>query len=149
MCRCVFSNDLAGSHDPHSKRDQTRISKAEERADERVRIARDLHDALLQGIQGLLLTFHVAISSVPEGSETRVRLERALSKADQIVVEGRDRVTRLRTESVTDAELWRTFARWARAKCRSSNLICSLPLRRRPAFATSCRRRNFQYCEKR
>ena len=81
------------------------LARAEERADERVRIARDLHDTLLQGIQGLLLTFHVAISSVPEGSETRVRLERALSKADQIVVEGRDRVTRLRTESVTDEEL--------------------------------------------
>ena len=33
---------------------------AEERADERIRIARELHDTLLQGVQGLLLSFHVA-----------------------------------------------------------------------------------------
>jgi signal transduction histidine kinase len=79
--------------------------RAEERADERIRIARELHDTLLQGIQGLLLTFHVAAQKVPADHESKQVLERALTTADQIIVEGRNRVNRLRTENVTDAEL--------------------------------------------
>jgi signal transduction histidine kinase len=78
---------------------------AEGRADERVRIARELHDTLLQGVQGLLLTFHVAAQKVPPDHESKRALERALTMADQIIVEGRNRVNRLRTENVTDAEL--------------------------------------------
>lgn len=41
------------------------------RADERIRIARDLHDTLLQGMQGLTLRFSVAAKQLPEGSRTR------------------------------------------------------------------------------
>ena len=79
--------------------------RAEERADERIRIARDLHDTLLQGIQGLLLTFHVAAQKVPPDHESRSALEKALSTADRIILEGRNRVTRLRSDHLTDAEL--------------------------------------------
>jgi len=79
--------------------------RAEERADERIRIARDLHDTLLQGVQGLLLSFHVAAEKVPPGHESKPALEKALSRADQIILEGRNRVTRLRSEDLTDAEL--------------------------------------------
>jgi signal transduction histidine kinase/ligand-binding sensor domain-containing protein len=78
---------------------------AEERADERVRIARELHDTLLQGIQGLLLTVHVAAEKVSKGEDSKMLLERALSTADRIIVEGRNRVTGLRSEHLTDAEL--------------------------------------------
>ena len=38
----------------------------EQRADERVRIARDLHDTLLQGMHGLMMSFHVAARSTPK-----------------------------------------------------------------------------------
>jgi signal transduction histidine kinase len=79
--------------------------RAEERAEERIRIARDLHDTLLQGIQGLLLTFHVAAQKVPPDHESRSALEKALSTADRIILEGRNRVTRLRSDHLTDAEL--------------------------------------------
>jgi ligand-binding sensor domain-containing protein/two-component sensor histidine kinase len=79
--------------------------RAEERADERIRIARELHDTLLQGVQGLLLTFHVAAQKVPAEHESKPVLERALTTADRIIVEGRNRVNRLRSENVTDAEL--------------------------------------------
>jgi len=78
---------------------------AEERADERIRIARELHDTLLQGVQGLLLNFHVAAQKVPADHESKPALERALTTADQIIVEGRNRVNRLRSENLTDAEL--------------------------------------------
>jgi signal transduction histidine kinase/ligand-binding sensor domain-containing protein len=82
----------------------TRI-RAEERADERVRIARELHDTLLQGVQGLLLSFHVAAEKVPSDHESKRALEKALATADRIILEGRNRVTRLRSDHLTDAEL--------------------------------------------
>jgi signal transduction histidine kinase/ligand-binding sensor domain-containing protein len=78
---------------------------AEERADERIRIARELHDTLLQAVQGLLLAFHVAANKVPADHESKQALEKALSIADRIILEGRNRVTRLRSEQLTDAEL--------------------------------------------
>jgi signal transduction histidine kinase len=83
--------------------------RAEVRADERVRIARDLHDTLLQGVQGLTLHFHVAAQELPEGSRTRASMERALATADRILVEGRDRVTRLRADDLTHTDLADAF----------------------------------------
>jgi signal transduction histidine kinase/ligand-binding sensor domain-containing protein len=79
--------------------------RAEERADERIRIARELHDTLLQGVQGLLLTFHVAAEKVPVDHESKKTLERALTTADRIILEGRNRVSRLRSDHLSDPEL--------------------------------------------
>ena len=79
--------------------------RAEERADERVRIARELHDTLLQGVQGLLLSFHVAAEKVPADHVSKKALEKALTTADRIIVEGRNRVSRLRADNLNDAEL--------------------------------------------
>lgn len=80
-------------------------ARADARADERIRIAQDIHDTLLQGVQGLLLNFHVAAQALSTDDKSRLMLERALSTADKIIVEGRSRVTRLRSEHVVDAEL--------------------------------------------
>jgi signal transduction histidine kinase len=80
-------------------------ARAEERADERIRIARELHDTLLQGIQGLLLTVHVAAQKVSKGEDSTTLLDNALSTADKIIIEGRNRVNSLRSEHLTDAEL--------------------------------------------
>lgn len=80
-------------------------ARAEERADERIRIARELHDTLLQGIQGLLLNFHVAAQKLAPDDASKAMLERTLSTADRIIVEGRNRVTSLRSEQLTDGEL--------------------------------------------
>jgi signal transduction histidine kinase/ligand-binding sensor domain-containing protein len=79
--------------------------RAEERANERIRIARDLHDTLLQGFQGLMLSFHVAAQTVPSESPARRMLDGALLKADRLVVEGRDRISRLRSESLEGISL--------------------------------------------
>lgn len=79
--------------------------RAEARADERVRIARDLHDTLLQGVQGLMLHFHVAAQQFPEGSRPRETMDHALSTADRIVAEGRDHVTRLRSGQLIHRDL--------------------------------------------
>ena len=75
--------------------------RSEVRADERVRIARDLHDTLLQGVQGLTLRFSAAARQLPPGSGVRESLETALELADRLILEGRDRVSRLRREQLS------------------------------------------------
>ncbi len=78
---------------------------AEERADERVSIARDLHDTLLQGVQGLMLSFHVAVQEVRTEGTARQMLEQALDKAERIIIEGRDRVSKLRSDNLREVSL--------------------------------------------
>ena len=67
-----------------------------ERLDERERIARELHDTLLQGVQALILRFQIAADDIPPEQPTRHTLEEALDKADRVLAEGRDRVRSLR-----------------------------------------------------
>lgn len=69
--------------------------RLEERIDERERIARELHDTLLQSIQGMVLTIHAAVMRLP-AKDDRARIEQALQLADIVIAEGRDRVTGLR-----------------------------------------------------
>jgi signal transduction histidine kinase/ligand-binding sensor domain-containing protein len=66
------------------------------RLQERERIARELHDTLLQGITGLTLHVRAAANQVPAASALRGRLELALARANEVMVEGRDRVSELR-----------------------------------------------------
>jgi len=70
-------------------------ARLEERLAERERIARDLHDTLLQGFQGLILRFHEAMMSIPEPEPARQMMESALDRADEVMAEGRDRVVNL------------------------------------------------------
>jgi anti-sigma regulatory factor (Ser/Thr protein kinase) len=79
--------------------------RAEERADERIRIARELHDTLLQGVVGLQLSVHTAAQKVPPEHDSRFAIEKALITADHLIVEGRDRVSQLRLEYLTSEEL--------------------------------------------
>ncbi len=83
--------------------------RANDRADERVSIARDLHDTLLQGVQGLLMTFHVATEGVPSDHEARPALEHALTSAEKLIIEGRDRVKGLRGANISGDELGQLF----------------------------------------
>ena len=87
--------------------------RLEERARERVRIARDLHDTLLQGIQGLVLRFHYATEQLPEGEPVRAMLSAALDRADHVIKEGREKVTELRSEISAPAELERHLRKTA------------------------------------
>lgn len=88
-------------------------SRMEERARERVRIARDLHDTLLQGIQGLVLRFHFATEQLPEEDPVRNMLANALDRADQVIKEGREKVMELRSDATASAELERHLRKTA------------------------------------
>jgi len=70
-----------------------------ERVAERERIARELHDTFLQGIQGLLLRFHTAARSMPPESSGRKSIEEALTQSNDIMLTGRRLVQDLRNTS--------------------------------------------------
>jgi len=69
----------------------------EARVGERTRIARELHDTLLQKFQALLPRFQAAIYMLPKDAiESRTTLETAVEQASQAITEGRDAVQGLR-----------------------------------------------------
>ena len=77
-------------------------SRMRERSSERLRIARELHDTLLQSIHGLVLRVHFATEELPASEPARESLQQALSRADAVILEGRRRVQDLR-EEIPDA----------------------------------------------
>ena len=77
-------------------------SRHEERIAERERIARELHDTLLQGFQGLVLHFQAILEGLPPGAPARSQIGKALDRADQVLISGRDRVHQLRAVDSAD-----------------------------------------------
>ena len=75
--------------------------RLQERVNERERIARELHDTLLQSVQGLVLHVHAALLKLPAKDTARLQIETALQRADEVLDEGRDRIRELRGEDVS------------------------------------------------
>lgn len=80
-------------------------ARLEERHAERERIARELHDTLLQGVQGLMLRFQAVAQAIPDENPARSKMEQALDRADQVLADGRDRVFNLRSAHPPPADL--------------------------------------------
>jgi signal transduction histidine kinase len=78
--------------------------RLEERVNERTRIARDLHDTLLQSFHGLLLRFQAAANLLPEG-EAKAQFEGAIDLAAQAITEGRDAIQGLRLSTIETNDL--------------------------------------------
>ena len=77
--------------------------RLQERLLERSRIARALHDTLLQSVQALLMSFDRHSRLLTEGSQERLRLDQTLNLAEQLLVEGRDQVMDLRASGAPQA----------------------------------------------
>jgi ligand-binding sensor domain-containing protein/signal transduction histidine kinase len=76
-------------------------ARLDERVLERTRVARDLHDTLLQSFQGTLLYFQAGINRLPEHpAEARNALQNAMQKAGQAIIEGREAIKGLRLSVV-------------------------------------------------
>ncbi|WP_172672209.1 sensor histidine kinase [Variovorax paradoxus] len=76
----------------------------EARVNERLRIARELHDTLLQTFQGLVLRLQTAHQLMPE-SEGRRILEEGIDQAADAITEGRDAVQGLRATATETSDL--------------------------------------------
>jgi signal transduction histidine kinase len=71
------------------------------RVAERTRIARDLHDTLLQSFHGVLLRFQTAFQLLPERPvEAKEKLGTAIEQAAEAITEGRDAVQGLRDSTL-------------------------------------------------
>jgi signal transduction histidine kinase len=81
----------------------------EERLAERTRIARELHDTLLQSFQALLLHFQAVNDLLPPG-KAKESLEKALGRGDQAIIEGRDAIQNLRSSTTVTNELAEALA---------------------------------------
>ena len=78
----------------------------EARVGERTRIARELHDTLLQSFHGLLLRFQTASYLLPERpAEAKEKLDGAIEHAAKAITEGRDAVQGLRASTVERNDL--------------------------------------------
>jgi len=76
------------------------------RVDERTRIARELHDTLLQSLHGLMFQFQAARNMLPKRVDEAIEtLDSAIGATEQAIAEGRGAIHDLRDDSVRDRDL--------------------------------------------
>lgn len=100
----------------------------EERLAERTRIARELHDTLLQSFQGLMLHFQAASDMLPPGP-AKDALEEALDHADQAILEGRNAIQNLRSSTTVTNDLAEAIAALGEELCGRDGSSNSAKLR--------------------
>lgn len=83
----------------------------EERLAERVRIARELHDTLLQGFLSASMQLHVAVDQLPVDSPAKPRLGRVLELMGQVIEEGRNAIRGIRSSDSNSLDLEQAFSR--------------------------------------
>jgi signal transduction histidine kinase len=77
-----------------------------ERLDERIRIARELHDTLLQSFHGLMFQFQAARNLLPRRPESAMQtLDEAIFATEQAIEEGRNAIHDLRPESPAQLDI--------------------------------------------
>jgi signal transduction histidine kinase len=107
LCTVIFLALLWAAYEWRVRQLQHQFDMTlEARVGERTRIARDLHDTLLQSFQALLLRFQAGINLLPERpADARRTLEDAVDRASQAITEGRDAVQGLRLSTVEKNDL--------------------------------------------
>jgi signal transduction histidine kinase/ligand-binding sensor domain-containing protein len=95
----------------------TMKARFDERLDERTRIARDLHDTLLQTIQGSKLVADDALSTTSDLSHMRLAMEKLSAWLGRATEEGRAALNSLRTSSAEANDLAGALRR-ALEECR-------------------------------
>ena len=96
--------------------------RMEERVGERMRLARDLHDTLLQSFQGVLLKFHAVTFALPDRpAEARKQLESAIDQARAAVTEGRDAIQGLRSSVALTNDLARAITTFGEGLASDQN----------------------------
>jgi signal transduction histidine kinase/ligand-binding sensor domain-containing protein len=99
-------------------------ARFDERLSERTRIARDLHDTLLQSFQASLIQMQRARNHFSRSTEEAIRtLDNAIGSAEQAIVEGRDAIQdlRLTVNPQRDLEHLLTVAGQELAKAQNAN----------------------------
>jgi len=82
--------------------------------EERTRIARELHDTLLQTFLSASMQLRVAVDSLPSDSPVKPRLDRILQLIDQGIKEGRNTIQGLRSPDSRAVDLVLAFPRFSK-----------------------------------
>ena len=95
--------------------DQKRLNREwnlrlEEQSRERARIARELHDTLLQGFLGASMVLHDAVDQMPADSPSKPSLSRALQLMRRVIDEGRGALQGLRSPRAAFTSLERALS---------------------------------------
>jgi signal transduction histidine kinase/streptogramin lyase len=78
----------------------------EARVNERTRIARELHDTLLQSLHGLMFQFQAVRNLLPRRPDEAIRsLDRAINDTEKALAESRDAIQGLRSEPLAKGNL--------------------------------------------
>lgn len=96
------------------------------RMEERERIARELHDTLLQGFQGLVLRFQAVMKTLPSDQPAHQMMEKVLDRADEVLLEGRQSVRDIREEGTTGVELSEALLQCGEELARDHTSVFSL-----------------------
>jgi signal transduction histidine kinase/ligand-binding sensor domain-containing protein len=107
LCAILFLAVLAGLYKYRLRQlAQHYGMRLEERVGERTRIARELHDTLLQSFQAHLLHLQLALKLLPtRPQESKQKLESAIDQAAHAIREGRDAVQDLRSSATLTSNL--------------------------------------------
>ena len=95
----AFPVVLASVYSAHALRMRSVAKRLKRQSDEKLRVARELHDTLLQSIHGLMLHFHFAAEALPENAPARGPLLAALARAEQVFAKAQRRIEQLRDEA--------------------------------------------------
>ena len=97
LCVALVLALLVGAYLLRARQITRRLTRSfEDRAAERERIARDLHDTLLQSFQGLIFHIQAAVDKLPARLREQSAIDAALDRTDEVIAEGRERVYDLR-----------------------------------------------------
>jgi signal transduction histidine kinase len=100
----------------------------EARVEERTRIARELHDTLLQSFHGLLMNFQTVSRLLPgRPPEAKKQLDKAIEQAEEAILEGREAVQGLRTSTVQTNDLAQSISALGEELATDSTNDSSLP----------------------
>lgn len=107
LCICAFCGLLWALYQLRVRQLQRKFAMVvEARVDERTRIARELHDTVLQSLHGLLMSFQRAANLLPDRPvDAKQRLEGAIDQAAQAITEGREAVQGLRSSTIVTNDL--------------------------------------------
>ena len=97
-----------------------------ERLHERERIARELHDTLLQDFHAVILHLQAASAHLGKDDPTRKAFEQGLDYADEVLVQGRDRIYDLRSDTNSEDELAESLARYGKGLAEARTLSFSM-----------------------
>ena len=123
LCAAVFLAMLWAAYQFRVRQLQREFNmRLEGRVEERTRIARELHDTLLQSVQGLMFSFQAARNLLPGRTEEAIRtLDEAIREGDEAIAEGRDAIQGLRADPALESNLEHLLTAAGKELARSSS----------------------------